>query len=176
MSSTLLVECDEQQPKRMSLSAADARNVTQYDRSFHKVLSRRKRFLLWRPGSNVLVRRERKKKRTKCRMNFRSEKFNYLTLVRRVRAYQFFLTLTAHRIHRKDSCLYSTRWPELRYRVGHLLSTAGNLAHGKAKKTGTSASASHNCCTRARAYRDLRASRPSFWRNLGATIRLVRRH
>lgn len=32
-----------------------AENVTFYDRSFEKVLSRRKRFLVWRPGSNVLV-------------------------------------------------------------------------------------------------------------------------
>ena len=32
-----------------------AENVTHFDRSFHKLLSRRKRFLLWRPGSNVLV-------------------------------------------------------------------------------------------------------------------------
>lgn len=31
-------------------------NVTKYDGSFfQKVLSRRKRFLVWRPGSNVLV-------------------------------------------------------------------------------------------------------------------------
>ena len=30
-------------------------NVTEYDRSFQKVLSRRKRFLVYRPGSNVLV-------------------------------------------------------------------------------------------------------------------------
>lgn len=30
-------------------------NVTIFDRSFEKVLSRRKRFLVWRPGSNLLV-------------------------------------------------------------------------------------------------------------------------
>lgn len=30
-------------------------NVTTFDRSFEKVLSRRKRFLVWRPGSNLLV-------------------------------------------------------------------------------------------------------------------------
>jgi len=47
--SLLCVKCQEQK-----LSASE--NVTIYDRSFHRVLSRRKRFLLWRPGSNVLVR------------------------------------------------------------------------------------------------------------------------
>lgn len=47
--SLLCVKCQEQK-----LSTAE--NVTVYDRSFHRVLSRRKRFLLWRPGSNVLVR------------------------------------------------------------------------------------------------------------------------
>ena len=47
--SLLCVKCQEQK-----LSASE--NVTVYDRSFHRVLSRRKRFLLWRPGSNVLVR------------------------------------------------------------------------------------------------------------------------
>ena len=36
-------------------SSIAAENVTHFDRSFQKVLSRRKRFLLWRPGSNVLV-------------------------------------------------------------------------------------------------------------------------
>jgi hypothetical protein len=30
-------------------------NVTEYDRSFQKVLSRKRRFLVWRAGSNVLV-------------------------------------------------------------------------------------------------------------------------
>ena len=34
---------------------ASVQNVTLYDRSLQKVLSRRKRFLVWRPGSNVLV-------------------------------------------------------------------------------------------------------------------------
>jgi hypothetical protein len=48
------VKCDNNKAST-SLPTADARNVTQYDRSFHKLLSRRKRFLLWRPGSNVLV-------------------------------------------------------------------------------------------------------------------------
>ncbi|CRL05604.1 CLUMA_CG018668, isoform A [Clunio marinus] len=32
-----------------------AQNVSYYERSFKKVLSRRKRFLVWRPGSNVLL-------------------------------------------------------------------------------------------------------------------------
>lgn len=31
-------------------------NVTEYDRSFQKVLSRKRRFLVFRAGSNVLVR------------------------------------------------------------------------------------------------------------------------
>lgn len=30
-------------------------NVTEYDRSFKRLLSRRKRFLIFRAGSNVLV-------------------------------------------------------------------------------------------------------------------------
>lgn len=30
-------------------------NVTEYDRSFQRVLSRQKRFLVYRPGSNLLV-------------------------------------------------------------------------------------------------------------------------
>ncbi|CAH1728848.1 unnamed protein product [Chironomus riparius] len=46
--SLLCVKCQEQK-----LSASE--NVTVYDRSFNRVLSRRKRFLLWRPGSNVLI-------------------------------------------------------------------------------------------------------------------------
>ncbi|KAG5672415.1 hypothetical protein PVAND_002546 [Polypedilum vanderplanki] len=46
--SLLCVKCQEQK-----LSVTE--NVTVYDRSFHKVLSRRRRFLLWRPGSNVLL-------------------------------------------------------------------------------------------------------------------------
>lgn len=45
------VSCVKCEREKMPL----AENVTHFDRSFQKVLSRRKRFLLWRPGSNVLV-------------------------------------------------------------------------------------------------------------------------
>lgn len=47
----MLVLCAKCQEQKMS----SAENVTFYDRSFEKVLSRRKRFLVWRPGSNLLV-------------------------------------------------------------------------------------------------------------------------
>lgn len=47
------VRCQEQKAPEA------AGNVTFFDRSFEKVLSRRKRFLLWRPGSNVLVNERR---------------------------------------------------------------------------------------------------------------------
>lgn len=47
--SVLPVYCEQQ-----NVSPAKE-NVSHYDRSFQKVLSRRKRFLLWRPGSNVLL-------------------------------------------------------------------------------------------------------------------------
>lgn len=43
------VKCQEQK-----MPAAE--NVTYFDRSFERVLSRRKRFFVWRPGSNLLVR------------------------------------------------------------------------------------------------------------------------
>lgn len=42
------VKCQEQKTPA-------AGNVTYFDRSFEKVLSRRKRFFVWRPGSNLLV-------------------------------------------------------------------------------------------------------------------------
>lgn len=47
--SILRVSCQEQKRN------VTVENVTIFDRSFEKVLSRRKRFLVWRPGSNLLV-------------------------------------------------------------------------------------------------------------------------
>lgn len=50
----MLVSCVKCQEQKMSATE----NVTLFDRSFEKVLSRRKRFLVWRPGSNLLVRKK----------------------------------------------------------------------------------------------------------------------
>lgn len=47
----MLAACVKCQEQKMPATE----NVTIFDRSFEKVLSRRKRFLVWRPGSNLLV-------------------------------------------------------------------------------------------------------------------------
>lgn len=103
------VKCDDNKAST-SLPAADARNVTQYDRSFHKLLSRRKRFLLWRPGSNVLV----------SSRTFLHLFPNSLSLIQ----HNF---SSAYSCTYKDSSFCKTRRPRAHHGVGYFLSTSSHV-------------------------------------------------